>query len=97
MDEITPEQKKEIQKILFKARLNFLGIGAKFSFGLFGANVLCIFLGAFLLKDADPEQMAYFETVAFIVNFIFAATFLHRQISAANDIVRNKLLEVLKK
>jgi hypothetical protein len=97
MDEITPEQKKEIQKILLKARLGLLGLWAKFSFGLFGANILCIFIGAFLLKDADPEQMAYFETVAFIVNFIFAATFLHRQLKIANDIVRNKLLEVLKK
>jgi len=97
MDEITPEQKKAIQKILFKGRLSLLGLWAKFSLGLFGANILCIFIGGYFLKDTDPEQMAYFETVCFILNFIFAATYIHRQVVALNDIVRNKLLEVLKK
>jgi hypothetical protein len=97
MDEITPEQKKEIKKAIFSFRLSIFGLFARCSLGLFGANIICILIGIALLKDADPEQMVYFETICMIINFIFTALYLHRQRQIISDRLKNKILEVLKK
>lgn len=97
MDEITPEQKKKISSIVFRFRANLLWLWAKFSVGLFGANAVCIFFGGYLLRDVDPEQLLMFEMVSFAINFIFMMCIFNRQLKAANDIFKNKLLEVIKK
>lgn len=97
MEDLTPEQRKQIEKIVYKARLNLLGIGAKFAFGLFGANLICILTACVFLKDVDPEQIVGFEMVCMVINFLFMTTFIYRQLKANSDMVREKIKEVLKK
>lgn len=93
---LTEEQQKQIRKILFKGKLALLGIGAKFSFGLFFANAIAIVIGSQILKDVDPEMISGYGSVAFIVNLIFMVTYLDRQLKANADIVTKKIQEVLK-
>lgn len=96
-NEVTPEQKKEVAKILSKARWNLLFIGAKFGIGLFFSNLIAMIIGIEFLKDADPDLLPYFQFVAMVTNFIFMALYLDRQFKKNSDIVKNQVKEVLKK
>ena len=95
--EITPEQYKAVSKIILRARLNLLAIGAKFAVGLFGSNLICILIEARYLVDTDPEQQAYFQIISMVINFVFMAFYLHSKLKANSDEVVSKVQEVLKK
>lgn len=95
--ELTPEQKKEVSKIISKARINLSFIAIKFAIGLFAANFISLFVGIQFLKDVDPEMQVGFEFVSMAANFIFMAAYLNGQIKANSDIVVSKIKEVLKK
>ena len=92
----TPEQKKEIEKVLGKARLSLLGIGAKFGVGIFLANIATIFLGVNFLKDIDPENQIRFQLLAMFLNFVFMTIYLDGQLKTADGIVTSKIKEILK-
>lgn len=93
----TPEQKKEISKILSQARYKMIWIGIKFSFGFFFSNVAAFLIGFWFLKDNDPEVLGDFQFVAVFANFIFMMIYLHRRLHANGVIVLSKIKEVLKK
>lgn len=95
--EITPEQYKAVSKIIFRARLNLLAIGAKFAVGLFGSNLICILIEARYLVDTDPEQQAYFQIVSMAINFVFMAHYLYSKLKQNSEEVILKVKEVLKK
>lgn len=94
--EVTPEQRKEISKILFNARLGLLAIGAKFTAGLFIANSIAILIGNYVLKDVDPEMRTGFQFVSITANIIFMTLYLDRQFKANNDRVVSRVKEILK-
>jgi len=93
----TPEQKKEIDKILRAARPKTIWIGIKFSFGFFFSNLAAFLIGFWFLKDSDPEVLGNFQFVAIFANFIFMMIYLYRQLKLHGDIVVSKIKEVLKK
>lgn len=95
--EVTPEQKKEIAKILFNGRVGLFAIGIKFGIGLFAANIIAMLVGIYFLKDTDPEVQVNFQLFSFFLNFIFMITFLNGQLKKNSDIVTSKVKEVLKK
>jgi hypothetical protein len=92
----TPEQMKEINKVLFKSLLSFGWIMVKFSVGLFVMSLASMLIGFSILKDVDPEMRVGFQIFSTIVNFIFMMTFLDRRVRANSDIVNNKIKEILK-
>lgn len=92
----TPEQKKEISKILSQARLKTVWIGVKFSFGFFFSNVVAFLIGFWFLKDGDPDSLGSFQFIAVCANFIFMMIYLHRRLHANGVIVLSKIKEVLK-
>lgn len=93
----TPEQQKEISKILFRTQVSLLGITAKFGVGLFLANMVSILFGKYFLQDTDPEMQVGFQMVSLIINAIFMIRYLNRQTVKTNDILVEKIKEVLKK
>ena len=95
--EATPEQKKEISKILLKARLSIIWIATKFSFGLFFANLFSLVIGAYILKDVDPEVQAGFNFVSLLINVIFMLSFVSSQMKDHANKVTEQIKEVLKK
>jgi hypothetical protein len=96
-DKATPEQRKEVSKILFNGRLSILGTTAKFGVGLFLANLISIFIGTQFLKDVDPEMQVGFQFVSLVVNAVFAMLYLSDRLKKNTDTVVSKIKEVLKK
>ena len=95
--EATPEQKKVISKILLKARLSIVWIGLKSGFGLFFANLFSLVIGAYILKDVDPEVQVGFNFISLLTNVIFMAVYLGSQMKKNTDKVTDQIKEVLKK
>lgn len=93
----TPEQRLAVQKILRSAQLGLLGISAKFALGIFSANLFTIILGIEIFKDSDPQSLVWFQAVALILNFLFMASYLDRQLKANSATVKSKIDEVFKK
>lgn len=96
INDATPEQRKEISKVLSKSRLNLMFTGIKFAVGLFSANLICILIAATFLKDTDPDMIVGFQFVSIGINFVFMAKYLDGQIRANADIVSSKIKEILK-
>jgi hypothetical protein len=94
---LTPEQRKEIEKSVSEARRSLLWVGLKFSVGLFFANLIAIVVMIFFLKGSDIETLQDFQTVAIIVNFVFMFKYFYGQMKKVNDILTSKIKEVLKK
>jgi Na+-driven multidrug efflux pump len=94
--EPSPEQQKEIKKILSKGRLSLVLIGLKYGVGLFLSNLAALLIGAQILKDVEPETIQYFIVAAMFVNFLFMASYLHRLLKRNNDIVMERIKEILK-
>jgi len=93
----TPEQKKQISKILTKAKFRLFFIGTKFAVGLFSANLISFIVGHQILKDVDPDQVVGYQTAATFLNIIFMVVYLERQLKKNNLIVSTSIKEVLKK
>lgn len=94
--EATPEQRKEIAKIMVKARLDLLGTSAKFALGLFSANFITISIGKYFLKDTDPDMQLYFQFISVVINMIFMTLYLDGKLKKNSDIVVSKIKEILK-
>jgi hypothetical protein len=94
--EPSPEQQKEIKKILSKGRLALIWIGLKYGIGLFLSNLAALLIGAQILKDVDPEILQYFIVVSMFINFLFMARYLHGRLKANNDRVMEGIKEILK-
>jgi len=95
--EITPEQKKEIKKILFRARANVVLICIKFSLALFAANLACIYFGTQFFKDSDPQTLASFNMVATVTNILLGAYYLNGQLKANTASIADRVKAVLNK
>jgi hypothetical protein len=95
VDQATPEQKKEIEKILKKARVNLLFIGLKLVVGLFLSNLISTTVGVLFLKDTDPEMLVGFQSVSFFVNFAFLFWYFDKLLRKNSDEVTAKVKEVL--
>jgi len=94
--ELTTEQRKQVAKILFKARANLFFIGFKFSIGLFGANMACILLGLYLFSDSNPQDLTGFNFTCMLANLAFMVLYLYEQLKTNADNVATKIKEVLK-
>lgn len=97
LKDLTPEQIKEVSKILSKARWRLSWIAVKFASGLFLANITSLIVAFVLFKDSDPDYIKSFQFVAMFLNFIFMASYLSGQIKANSDIVSTGIKEILKK
>lgn len=96
-EDLTPDQKKQISKILFNSRLSLVGLSAKFSVGLFLSNLLVFLINFYCLKDTDPEMQQGFVYLSVFLNFIFMIWYLHDRANKLNQKVQEKVKEVLKK
>src|ERR1700678_1756150 len=96
-DNATPEQRKEISKILFKGRTSLLFSALKFMVGLFASNMISIFVGAKILADVDPEIQLGFQFVSMLLNAIFMSLYFNSNVKENSTKVMEKIKEVLKK
>jgi hypothetical protein len=95
--EITPEQRKELSKILSKAKMSMSFLAIKFCVGLFAANLISIGIGAWVLQGLEPETQAYFQFFAVAVNMCFMGFYLNGRLKAINADTVEKIKEVIKK
>jgi hypothetical protein len=93
---LTLDQKVEVSRILSRARLRLLGIGAKFGFGLFLANMVTIIFGIKYLQDVDVKNQVYFQWATMITNVIFMTIYLNGQLKQNSVIVKEEIEKVLK-
>lgn len=93
----TPEQIKEVGKILSKAQLELTWTGLKFVTLLFLSNLICINIGKVLFIESDPLFLLGFETVTLITNAVVLSRYFTGQMAALNDRFKMKLKEILKK
>ena len=93
----TPEQMKEISKILSKAQLGLLWSTVKFGAGLFAVSAFCAAIKVYLLNDTDVEMQQGFQFVSVITNVIFMTMYLNGEFRKNSDIVKGKIQAVLKK
>jgi hypothetical protein len=96
-EEVTPKQRKEISKILFKRKASLFFMGLQASVSFFAANMICFVLGNWYLKDVDPSMISGFDIVTTSINFIFVILFLDGQLKHYDDMYKKKIVEVLKK
>ncbi len=92
----TPEQRKQISKVLLKAKLSLIAIAAKTGFFLFLANFISIGIGTFVLMDTDPQMQMGFHLAAIFINTIFLLNYFTGQTKKHSDIVLGKIQEILK-
>ncbi len=93
----TPEQRKQISKILLKARFSLVGVAIKTSFGLFLSNLLVFLIKIFYLKDTDLEMQEGFVGLSVFVNIIFMIWYLHSRSTKVNEKVQEQVKQILKK
>ena len=93
--EITPEQQKQIKKLLFKARVGLLGVTSKFMVGIFAANMITIFIGNKILTDSDPDMLVGYQGLTVFLNLFFMIRYLDRQLKAHYDRLSMKVKEIL--
>lgn len=93
----TPEQIKEVSKILSRGRISLLFTTIKFSVGLFLSNLITIFIGNSFLRDANVNFQLGFQFVTMLTNFIFMTRYLDGQFHKNSDTVKNQIKEVLNK
>ena len=94
--EVTPEQRKLISKVMMKSRMgNGLLVVKSFSL-LFFANLLCFAFGNYMLKDSDPSSQVGFHMVSVFTNAIFAAVYFSGQMKIRSDIVTQDIKDILK-
>ena len=96
-DNFTPEQKKELQETVTKARNRLLWASMKAGLGLYAANLVCLLVGAALFVDSDPGIVVGYQGVCIVVNAIFMSTYFSRAMKENSDIVSNKIKELLNK
>jgi hypothetical protein len=94
--DLTPEQEKEIVKIIRWGRIAVLGIFAKFALGIFSMNLACLLFGSYYLKDMEAETQVGFQSAAFLTNIIFMTAYLIGQFRSNSDRVNDRIKEVLK-
>ena len=96
-EDITPEQREAISKVLSKAKWGILWSMIKFVTLLLSTNSLTILVSIVFLKDIDPDANAVFRTICSFVNIIFSAVYLDGQLKKNSDIVDSRVKEILKK
>ena len=97
IDNLTPEQKKELLDCVSKARNRLTWASLKAGLGLFAANSFSILVGKVLFVDADPCFVIGYQIACIVVNVYFVSRYFSGQMHANSDIVKNKIEEVLKK
>ena len=97
LKDVTPEQKKELSKILRKSFFRTFFIGLKSVIGLLIANGICVFACVKLLSDTDQEMQKGFLSVCMISNGIFMAVYLIGQHKKNYATIADQIKEVLKK
>lgn len=97
LKDITPEQRKQVSKLLSKARSGLLWITVKYFAGLFGANFIAIAIAGTLLKDIDPDALSWFKVISMFTNLIFLTLYLDRRIKTNSAMVVTGIKEILKK
>jgi hypothetical protein len=95
MKEITPEQSKEMAKVLSRARIALVGASIRFGVGLFVANLITLSLGKLLLVDADEQFAIGFQIVTVFTNAIFLSIYYDGQIKKNSDIVKEEVKKIL--
>lgn len=95
--EVTPEQRKELEKVLSTARKSLFWLVVKFSLGLFFSNLLAAVIGLIFLSSVDPDKQMGFLDVCFVINFIFIVRYSYGQFEVISDTVANRVKEILKK
>lgn len=95
-EEITKDQKKKVNKILFRSFLSIGFIGLKFSLSLFALNLFCFFLGVKFLVDAAPEIFIGFVMVSCFINVIFLYSHFNLQFKSIHESVEKQIKEVFK-
>jgi hypothetical protein len=94
---VTPEQKREINGIVSKARLSILLTVLKFGVGLFITNLISIAIGGYFLSDTDVEMQEGFQFVSLILNTILMGLYMHFNLRKINDDIAKKVKEILNK
>ena len=93
-DDLTPEQKKELQEVVTKARNRLLWASIKAWLGLFAANFVCLLVGAALFVDSDPGIVVGYQGVCIVVNAIFMSTYFSSAMKINSDTVQKKIKEI---
>lgn len=93
----TPEQKKEMEKVLSNARISIGWIVMKTSVLLLLANFIAMGVGVFVLSDSDADMQLGYHCVMIFTNAIFLLGYFNSQMKKNSDIVVSKIQEILKK
>jgi hypothetical protein len=94
LKELTPEQQKQVSKILLRAKLSLFFLELKTTVGLFLINIFSIFIGSQFLKNTDPEMFSRFDFVAMATNTIFMGVYFHKRLAKHHDIVKDKVNKI---
>lgn len=92
----TPDQKKEIEKVLSKARISIGWIVIKTSVLLLLANFIAMGVGVALLNDIDSDMQLGYHCAVVFTNAIFLVSYFNGQMKKNGDIVLSKIQEILK-
>lgn len=94
---LTPEQKKEAQKVLTKARWTLFFLGMKCVVALFAANLFCTIIEKSLFADPDPDTVLGFRLVCVLINSFLITAYFIGKTKECDDIVNKSIKEILKK
>jgi cytochrome c biogenesis protein CcdA len=97
LEETTLEKRKEIKKIISKAKINLFFSALKFVLGIFLTNFACNLIIIFLLTDVDPQNKVHFQMATMVINSMFMAVYFNGQIKKNNILLENKIKEILKR
>lgn len=93
----TPDQHKEIARILAKGRRGILLIALKYLSGLFAANMASVFISKYFLNDVDPDMQVGFQIISVILNAIFMGKYFHLHMNKNSATVSKEVETVLNK
>lgn len=96
LKDVTPEQKKEIEKIISKARISIFGIVIKTSVLLLLANFIAMGVGVFVLEDVDVDIQLGYHCVVLFINTISLLGYFNGKMKENSDIAISKIQEILK-